>query len=103
LVGIRTDGSEHVWTDFYLEKYGWIPVDATYKNSNKNGDFFGRVSVKDVPVILSFGVDLTINGIDQNQTVPKKIEILQKDTQWCWYTSSAGQLDSSFLFKGKPL
>ena len=40
-IGVKTDGSYHVWADFYHTDYGWIPVDVTYKNSNPKGDFFG--------------------------------------------------------------
>ena len=31
-----------MWAEFYLENYGWIPVDVTYKNLNPTGDFFGK-------------------------------------------------------------
>ena len=41
VVCIRPDGSFHVWSEFYLEVYGWIPVDVTYKNSDMRGNYFG--------------------------------------------------------------
>ncbi len=41
IVTVRPDNSYHVWSDFYLEKYGWIPVDVTMKLDFPNGDFFG--------------------------------------------------------------
>lgn len=39
---ITLAGGYHVWVDFYLEGYGWIPLDATYKNGVPDGDFFGK-------------------------------------------------------------
>jgi transglutaminase-like putative cysteine protease len=45
VVTTRPDGTTHVWAEFYLEGYDWVPVDATYKNGNPSGDFFGRVGI----------------------------------------------------------
>ena len=41
-IGIWTNGGYHVWPDFYLSDYGWVPVDPTFKNANPNEDYFGR-------------------------------------------------------------
>lgn len=41
IVTVRPDGSYHVWADFYLEKYGWIPVDVNMKLDNPEGNYFG--------------------------------------------------------------
>ena len=62
LFTIRPDGSYHVWADFYLEKYGWIPVDVTYRllDESKSHDFFGRVRVESNGIILSRDVDLSV-------------------------------------------
>lgn len=42
IVTYRPDGSYHVWADFYLENYGWIPVDVTYKLYTPDGNYFGK-------------------------------------------------------------
>ncbi|MBN1924201.1 MAG: transglutaminase domain-containing protein [Prolixibacteraceae bacterium] len=42
VVTFRPDGSYHVFADFYLENYGWVPVDVTYKQANPEGDYFGK-------------------------------------------------------------
>lgn len=41
IVTVRPDGTFHVWADFYLEKYGWIPVDVTMKHDYPSGNYFG--------------------------------------------------------------
>ena len=40
-IGVWVGGGYHVWPDFYLEDYGWVPVDPTFKNSNPSEDYFG--------------------------------------------------------------
>lgn len=41
-IGVWVSGGYHVWADFYHEDYGWVPVDPTFKNSNPQGEYFGR-------------------------------------------------------------
>lgn len=41
IVTVRPDGTYHVWADFYLEKYGWIPVDVNRKLDDPQGNYFG--------------------------------------------------------------
>ncbi len=41
IVTVRPNGTFHVWADFYLEKYGWIPVDVTMKHDYPSGEYFG--------------------------------------------------------------
>lgn len=36
------NGLFHVWPDFYMPEYGWVPVDPTNKVKNWNDDVFGR-------------------------------------------------------------
>ena len=42
VVGRRVDGSNHVWSEFYLEKYGWFPADVTVDLGRKNFRCFGN-------------------------------------------------------------
>lgn len=37
IVTVRPDGSHHVWADFYLERYGWIPVDVNARLVDPRG------------------------------------------------------------------
>ena len=60
----------HVWVDFYLEGYGWIPLDATYKNSNPSGDYFGKYDGKCIVLAQDILYDLDdkpANTIFMNQ------------------------------------
>ena len=82
VVTIRPDGSYHVWADFYLENYGWIPVDVTYKEANPNGDFFGKydgngiVVTKEVWLLLQKEAGSSYNA-----------PLLQNFNWWYWHGS----------------
>ena len=97
IVTVRPDGVYHVWADFYLEKYGWVPVDVTFKNSDPYGDYFGKfdgngiVMSKDVYLLIDKGNGQKYYG-----------DILQSYTMWYWATegsrmNSKHQLISSRL------
>lgn len=80
-----------MWPDFYHKDYGWIPVDPTYKNSNRSGDYFGRygggavivsqdlIQVKGLPVVVGIGP-------------------LQTYIYWYWYSSGSGNISSVHKF-----
>mgnify|MGYP003295447967 CR=1 FL=1 len=42
VASFKADGTFHVWCEFLLPGYGWVPVDATYKNGNPYGNYFGE-------------------------------------------------------------
>jgi len=87
LVAVRPDGSYHVWADFYLEKYGWIPVDVTYRlqDKTKSRDYFGRVRVGTNGIILSRDVDVSVADC---QGKAQKVTSMQTFAHWNWYKSS---------------
>ena len=43
MVCIRPDSGSHVWIEFYLQNYGWIPADATFDlERSDNFEWFGE-------------------------------------------------------------
>jgi len=57
VVGVIEQDNYHVWPEFYLQDYGWIPVDPTCKNGDPTGDYFGH---KNSPhYITTLGIELT--------------------------------------------
>jgi hypothetical protein len=85
IVTVRPDGVYHVWADFYLEKYGWVPVDVTYKNSNPKGDFFGKYD--------GSGIVMTKNvwlPVDKGNGETYYADILQSYTLWMWTNNIGG-------------
>lgn len=95
LVALRPDGSSHVWADFYLQNYGWIPVDVTYKNSDPQGDYFGKVGIKRTGIILTKNVNLPL---DAGDTI-KNLRLLQSFAYWYWYNGKSGQIERTFTFR----
>lgn len=88
VVCIRPDGTFHVWSEFYLESYGWIPEDVTYKNSNPQGDYFGKYPGDCVVVSNEYDIPLTIG--DKNFD----IAILQTYVYWYWNMSGVRSIYS---------
>lgn len=74
---LRLDGGYHVWVDFYLEGYGWIPLDATYKHNNPKGDFFGIYDGQCIIVMQDMCYDF-------GDAMPYDVSILQDYNYWYW-------------------
>lgn len=76
-------GGYHVWVDFYIEGFGWIPLDATYKNNNPKGDFFGKYDGECIIVAqdLCYDFDLEDRPIDALQTY------------YYWYNYDGGECE----------
>lgn len=86
-MGVWVNGGYHVWPDFYHEDYGWVPVDPTFKNSNPNGDYFGRYDGN--LIILSQGLTtFSESGISIGNAP------LQTYYYWYWYNSGSGNINS---------
>jgi transglutaminase-like putative cysteine protease len=86
---VRPDGSGHVWADFYLENYGWVPVDVTFKlYSPLSGDYFGKVDVEKSGIIFSKEVYLPLQIGDTVQYAP----ILQHYSWWYWDSGGSGNI-----------
>jgi hypothetical protein len=80
IVTVRPDGTYHVWADFFLENYGWIPVDVTYKNSDPYGDYFGKFDGNGI--VMTREVCLPI---DKGNGEVYTSSILQNYNWWIWY------------------
>lgn len=83
VVTIRPDGSCNVWAEFYLENYGWIPVDVTAKQSNPNGNYFGVYDGNGI--VVSKGICLTLERTpgDSYQCV-----LFQLYDWWFWHNNA---------------
>ena len=53
-VGVSYSQTPHTFADFYLEGYGWIPVDAALKNLSPSEDYFGYFDGN--TIVLSQGI-----------------------------------------------
>lgn len=83
VVTIRPDGSQHVWAEFYLENYGWIPVDVTYKQSNPNGNYFGIYDGNGIVVSKGICLQLEKAPGDAYQCV-----LFQNYDWWYWHNNA---------------
>lgn len=79
IVTVRPDGVYHVWSDFYLEKYGWVPVDVTFKNSDPKGDYFGKFDGNGIVMTKEVWIP-----IDKGNGQTYYSDILQGYNMWIW-------------------
>ena len=56
VVAIGDNNRYHVWAEFYIQNFGWVPVDVTYKNSDPRGNYFGKYN--DNMVVVQKGVSM---------------------------------------------
>ncbi len=90
LITVRPDGSGHVWADFYLEKYGWVPVDVTFKKyASFSEDYFGRIDIEKTGIILSKEVYLPLQIEDNNIHYAP---LLQYCYWWYWDSGGSGNV-----------
>ena len=83
---------EHVARNFrYIEGYGWIPLDAQYKNSNPRGNYFGVYDGQCVVVMQDFTYDFGISDLTG-------CDILQTYYYWYWEKSGPCQITDWHLF-----
>lgn len=55
VVAFFSNGDFHVWAEFKVDGYGWIPVDVTFHQSNPNGNYFGHYDYNAVVVGYDIG------------------------------------------------
>ena len=98
VVTIRPDGSAHVWAEFYLENYGWIPVDVTYKQSNPNGNYFGVYDGNGI--VVSKGICLTL---ERTPGDPYQCVLFQLYDWWYWYSNTCNGITSQHIVNSGQL
>jgi transglutaminase-like putative cysteine protease len=92
LVTIRPDGSYHVWADFLLQGYGWVPVDVTFKQSDPTGDYFGKISLGENGIIMDKQVWLSMDIGGSTTELP----LLQNYAWWFWVSTSSSSVTTSY-------
>jgi hypothetical protein len=70
IMGFRPDGSLHVWADFYMANYGWIPVDITYKQDDPEGNYFGNIEFEKSGFIVQRGIGHEISALENPMRIP---------------------------------
>jgi len=92
VVTIRPNGTYHVWAEFYLENYGWIPVDVTYKQSDPYGNYFGNYDGNGI--VVSKGVCLTLERTPGDTYT---CAFFQTYEWWYWYSSTCNNITSQHI------
>lgn len=98
IVTLRPNGSYHVWADFYLEKYGWIPVDVNMKLDYPEGNYFGYC--KGDGIVMSIGIN---NEIEFEPNKKYTAVLLQTYFWWYWYNGTGDRMESRHAVKSSLL
>lgn len=96
IVTVRSDGSYHVWADFYLERYGWIPVDVNARLVDPRGNYFGYC--------LGDGIIMSVDICHEMEFLPgEKFEgvNLQTFLYWYWYRNASGTVQAEHALRGR--
>lgn len=80
VVSFSPSGGHHVWAEFLVQGYGWIPVDVTYHKSDLATDYFGRYDYN--AVVVGFDVGHEYSRWDDSDTYT--YDILQTFHWWYW-------------------
>lgn len=89
IVTVRPDGTYHVWADFYLENYGWIPVDVNMKLDYPEGNFFGYC--RGDGIVMSEDI---CSEVEFYSGEPYNAVLLQNYLFWYW-CSSGNRVETS--------
>lgn len=99
VVGVMGQDNYHVWPEFYLQNYGWIPADPTLKHGNPNGDYFGH---KNSPhYITALGVELTNYKFAESDE-PMQLELMQLLYYMWWAYDPCTSTEFDFKIERTP-
>lgn len=68
--GYMPDGGLRFIAEFFVENYGWIPVDIVGRCLNPDDDFFGVIPRQLMPIFFSRGLNLPVEGASGTDRVP---------------------------------
>lgn len=88
-----TVGDYHIWSEFYIQDFGWVPVDVTFKRSNPRGDFFGRYNGNWVVVQRDINQKCDVGNSWRTAI------LLQQVYWWFWYDTPATLSAKQHLMK----
>ncbi|MBQ8968506.1 MAG: transglutaminase domain-containing protein [Bacteroidaceae bacterium] len=91
IICLKLNGVCHVWADFYIEGYGWIPLDAQMKNANPRSDYFGKYNGECIVVAKDFSYDYAEVDFD--------MDFLQTYYYWYWYNGTTTSINGQHTTK----
>ncbi len=95
IITVRPDGTFHVWADFYMEGYGWIPVDVTLKNEHPSGDYFGYYEGDGIVVCKDVLHELEVDDVNSYT-----VTLLQTFFYWYWRSESSATVTPEYNVSG---
>jgi len=102
-VGVLTNGTFHAWAEFLTPDGVWVPADVTYKNSDTQGDYFGKFSSDGYRIIFNHDFNIALNTGVANWT--PNVPLLQTFGWWIWGNSDQidGHITPAYSIKIEPV
>lgn len=100
VVSVMEQDNYHVWSEFYLQNYGWIPVDPTWKNGNPRGDYFGHKNNSYYNTTL--GIELTDYRFAAD-CEPMQLVLMQLLYYGWWAYDPCTSYDLNFMIQRSPI
>lgn len=100
VIFIDEEVSVHVWAEFFLPKYGWIPVDPNYGDIQVNGflpreKYFGNLDNRHIAFSKGFlTIELPEELLNNSQEKNVILSFLQK-----YYIYPAQEVDNYIIYK----
>lgn len=100
VVSVMEQDNYHVWSEFYLQDYGWIPVDPTWKNGDPQGDYFGHKNNSYYNTTL--GIELTDYRFAKDSE-PMQLVLMQLLYYGWWAYDPCTSYDFNFMIQRSPI
>ena len=97
VVAIYSNGEKHVWAEFKIEGYGWIPMDVCYHQSDPYGNYFGRYNTD--AIVVGYDVGHTYSRWGSTDTIV--MDILQ--TYFWWWWGNGGESSVEWQISGEEI
>ena len=97
VVAIYSNGEKHVWAEFKIEGYGWIPMDVCYHQSDPYGNYFGRYNTD--AIVVGYDVGHTYSRWGSTDTFV--MDILQ--TYFWWWWGNGGESSVEWQISGEEI
>ncbi len=91
---VRGTNNAHVWTEFYVPDFGWVPADPSMGDMSPGRDFFARIPGLNRRVSVTHGFDHILGNT--------RIHSLQSYNYWFRYSGRPAKLGTDFQFTAVP-
>jgi transglutaminase-like putative cysteine protease len=91
---VKGPNNVHVWAEFYVPGFGWVPVDPSMGDMNPRRNYFAQIPGLNRRVSVTHGFDHIVGDT--------RIHSLQSYSYWFKYKGRPTKLDTTYRFTAVP-